>query len=324
MNYKFNIPVVLIFFSRPDTFKQVFEKIRKQKPEKLFLIQDGPREGNKNDSIKIQQCREIAENIDWDCEVYKNYSDVNLGCGKRPSSGISWVFKYVDKAIILEDDCVPGNTFFPYCKELLKRYEHDERICYISGLNHFKEWDCGESSYFFTKTGAIWGWATWKRAWDKFDYYVKILNNEYTARLVKKQISNRHISKTRYQAWVKANKSFQTGKKLSYWDVQWGFVKYSENSLVIVPKYNQIHNIGIGKDSTHSQSLKKSSFRKYKNFVFIPVRPLEFPLKHPLCCICDTDYDSLLYKCISGNPIRNFLAKYIKKLIGKAKTLWKV
>lgn len=314
--YSCQVPVALIFFNRPDTFERVFEKVREAKPKKLYLIQDGPR--NENDIPKIMECRKIAESIDWECETIRDYSEVNLGCGIRPQSGITNALKNEESVIILEDDCVPANSFFPYCEQMLEKYKDDERICYISGLNHFEEWDCGDSNYFFTKTGAIWGWATWKRAWGKYyDYYMKDIDDEHIVSLVKNQITNKCVAKSRIEAWKKAKKSLDNGEKLSYWDAQWGFVKYSQNMLVIVPRYNQIHNIGVGVGSTHAMNIKSTTFRKYKNFVFIPTHELQMPLKHPKYCICDTKYDNLVYKCTSGNPIRRNIAKIVKKILGR-------
>ena len=122
--------VAIIFFNRPNTLKRVFEAVCKAKPKNLFLVQDGSR--GEEDEEKIKKCREIVEKIDWDCNVYKNYSDVNLGCGKRPQTGISWVFEHVERAIILEDDCVPQNSFFHFCDELLEKYADDKRVLMIS------------------------------------------------------------------------------------------------------------------------------------------------------------------------------------------------
>ncbi len=318
MNNQLNTPVALIFFTRPDTFKKVFEEVRKAKPRQLFLIQDGPREGRPDDIKKIKECREIAENIDWECEVYRNYSDVNLGCGQRPASGISWVFENVEKAIILEDDCVPCETFFTYCEEMLNKYENDERIGYISGLNHFEEWDCGKYSYLFTKTGAIWGWATWRRSWQKYyDYYVNAINDAYIKRLLSMQITDKDTATSRIKAWEKVNETAITKEKLSYWDVQWGMVKYSQNQLVIVPKYNQISNIGIGIESSHAQSVNYSKFKKYKNFFFIPTKNLELPLEHQTVCMCDVEYDNLVYKVTKGSGFKYKLKKTAKKILGR-------
>ena len=314
MSFELNTPVALIFFNRPDTLEKVFEQVKIARPKQLFLIQDGPR--NEADKEKIMQCRQIVEQVDWECEVHKDYSEVNLGCGVRPQSGITNALKVVDRIIILEDDCVPAQSFFRYCQELLEKYKDDERVCYVSGLNHFENWDCGESDYFFTKTGAIWGWATWSRAWNKYyDYYVSAVENKETLDLVKNQIRNKYVAEDRAKAWVRANKSKQNNEKLSYWDAQWGFIKYAQNMLVIVPKYNQIHNIGIGATSTHAQATNSKKYKKGKSAFFIPTTELEFPLKHPEIMVCDEKYDDMVYKCAVGNPIRRFVAKIVKKIL---------
>ena len=312
-NYSCNTPVLMIFFNRPDTFEKVFEKVRKARPKTLILAQDGPR--NDSDLAKIEACRKIAESVDWNCEIIRDYSDVNLGCGVRPQSAITNALKKFEQVIILEDDCVPSDSFFPYCEELLEKYKDDERIAYISGLNHFETWDCGDSDYFFTKTGAIWGWATWRRAWSKhYDYYNKSITDPYISKLTKLQIPNKRAAETRFSASKKAYESYATGEKLSYWDAQWGFAKFSQNMMVIVPKNNLINNIGIGATSTHAAKLKKQKNIKYKTFVFIPTYNFEFPLKHPNHCLCDVEYDNLVYKSNAGNPIKFFIKKLLKKI----------
>lgn len=316
MNYSCNTPVLLIFFNRADTFEKVFTEVKKAKPKTLILAQDGPR--NDNDKIGIAKCREIAESIDWECEVIKDYSEVNLGCGVRPQSAITNALNKFERVIILEDDCIPSPSFFPYCEELLEKYKDDDRIAYISGLNHFEEWDCGDADYFFTKTGAIWGWATWRRSWSKYyDYYVEGIKDDYICKLLRYQITDSYAYKMRIQAWEKANNSKVNSEKLSYWDFQWSYVKYSQNMLVIVPRKNLICNIGVGESSTHAKSLKTNRFIKYKNFVFIPTHTFEFPLKHLEVCLPDTEYDNLVNKCTSGNKFIRFLKRTVKFIIGR-------
>ncbi len=314
MSYKCKNPVLLIFFNRPDSFKKVFEEVRKAQPQNLILVQDGPR--NDKDKKAIEECRKIAEGVDWDCNIIRDYSDVNLGCGMRPQTGITKALELFETVIVLEDDCVPAESFFRYCDEMLERYRNDDRIAYISGLNHFETWECGEQDYFFTKTGAIHGWATWRRVWNQYyDYYVKGVDNPYVLNLVKKQFTNQIIANDRVYYWKKARLSIKNGEKLSYWDNQWGFVKYSQNLLVIVPRINQICNIGGGADSTHAQSIKNTTFQKYKNFIYIPTTNLQFPLKHCEYVLCDNDYDDLVYKIMAGNPIRRKLAPIAKKIL---------
>ena len=315
MDYRCKNAVLLIFFNRPETLQLVFEKVKKAKPPKLFLVQDGARDSR--DLERILACREIVENVDWDCEVIKDYSETNLGCGMRPQTGITNALKQVEQVIILEDDCVPADSAFRYFDEMLEKYRDDERICYISGLNHFQEWVTQDSDYLFTKTGAIWGWATWRRAWALYDYGLDNFNKVSNKKLLQGQISNKSTAKEKIDTWSKTYKAVKNNTKLSYWDIQWGYVKYSQNMLVVVPRVNQISNIGIGEYSTHAQSHKSSKFKKRKNFFFIPTQNFEFPLKHPEIMVCDEKYDKLVYKCAQGNSVRRFFAKAYKKIFKK-------
>ncbi|MGD6991113.1 hypothetical protein [Sutcliffiella horikoshii] len=305
-----DVAVALIFFTRSETLKEVFSRIKIAKPTKLFLIQDGARVGNKSDIKKIQECRDIVEEIDWECEVYKNYSDVNLGCGMRPQTGISWVFEHVDKAIILEDDCVPTQSFFPFCKEMLERYENDLRIGIISGFNYFQEYDFGGYSYGFVKTGGIWGWATWKDRWLKYDFTIDRINDSYVKKNLYLDISPNFAAKRRIKTWEEANIEINQNENVSYWDYQWGFVRHINSWLSIVPKYSQISNIGIGNDATHSGNNLRSLPKRVANFFFMDLKELELPLKHPDMVIPNRSYDSEYYKIIYPKNI--FIRLYRK------------
>lgn len=313
MDYRCQVPVLLIFFNRPDTFEQVFEKVRSARPKTLILAQDGPR--NEQDQVGIDACRAIAENIDWDCEVTRLYSEVNLGCGVRPQSAITYALEQYEQVIILEDDCVPADSFFPYCEELLARYADDDRIAYISGLNHFETWDCGEYDYFFSRAASIGAWATWRRAWCRFyDYSAQGIHDPYLRKLYRQQVGDSVAYEKRLAALLKANEASNSGEKLSYWDTQWGFAEFTQNMLAVVPRANQICNIGVGANSTHAQKLTQTKYIKYKNIVFIPTYELKFPLRHPDFCACDMDYHNLIYRCNRGTWIRRMLSKTKHKL----------
>lgn len=290
-----DLPVLMIFFTRPSTLEKVFEKVKEARPSKLFLACDGPREDNERDNLAIEQCKKIVENIDWECEVYKRYSDVNLGCGKGPASAISWALSIVDRIVILEDDCVPDQTFFPYMQELLERYKNDERIGMISGLNHLKDWDCGGDSYCFVKTGAIWGWGTWNRVWKNYDYSVSDINKQHLVRLMQNNISNKTISKNKINRWTIANKKVEAGEKISYWDVQFGFLMDRFSYLGIVPKHNLICNIGVGEGSTHADGLYFKEWKRGR-LHYIPTKSIESPLSHPKYIVYDRKYDYVVNK----------------------------
>ena len=212
----------------------------------------------------------------------------------------------------MEDDCVPHDSFFPYMEELLNRYANDSRVGMISGLNHFLQWDCGENSYCFTKSGAIWGWGTWKRVWEQYDYYLNKIEDPYCVKLLRKEIGHKRAEKGRMAAWEKTHIDTQT-KKIQHWDHQFGFLKYTQSMLCIVPKCNLICNIGAGADSTHAKVLKASAW-KPGAVLFMPVKAVETPLKHPEIVICDRAYDEKYFNTMA---YPNVFKKYFRKIKGR-------
>lgn len=307
-----DINILLIFFIRKDTLKEVFEKVRKAKPTNLFLFCDGPR--NEEDEKYIRKCKEIVENVDWPCNVRKMYSDQNLGCGKGPFTAISWAFEHVEDLIILEDDCVASDSFFPFMQEMLAKYKFDNRIGLISGFNHLKEYDCGDYSYFFTKTGATLGWATWKRVWEDYDFYLNKVNDEYLLRTIQTNIVDNFASKQRIKHWRLAAEETKC-KKVNYWDIQFGFLKFAQNYLTVVPKTNLITNIGAGFGATHTSDLKAKKW-KQGEILFMPSVDLKFPLICPEFVCCDISYDKKVYKILYKRNI-------FKKVFGKLKRMIK-
>jgi len=167
-------PVVLIIFNRPPTTERVFAEIAKARPQKLFVVADGPRPERSGEAEKCAAARAVIDRVDWECEVLRNYAEVNLGCRQRPPTGISWVFEQVAEAIILKDDCVPHPTFFRFCEELLEKYREDERVMHISGSNFQPGYTRGPFSYYFSRFNPIWGWASWRRAWQHYDLNMKL------------------------------------------------------------------------------------------------------------------------------------------------------
>lgn len=168
-------PIVLITFNRPLLTKQVFNVISKAKPSVLFLISDGPRNGAERKLV--EETRQIISLIDWPCKVFRKYSDVNLGCKISVSSGLDWVFSRADRAIILEDDCVPDPSFFTFCDDLLDKYEDNPKIMHITGSFLLGNNSVSKDSYYFSHFTSVWGWATWRRAWTKYDVAIKDWQN---------------------------------------------------------------------------------------------------------------------------------------------------
>lgn len=284
-NYLIDIPVALIFFARPDHLEVTFNKIKQLKPSILFLIQDGSRSGNKSDEAKVLECKAIVENIDWECKVFKNYSETNLGCGMRVKSGISWAFEHVDRLVIIEEDCVPGDSFLVFCKEMLEKYLHDERISMISGMNHLDKYELTSNDYFFSEGGTIWGWATWKRAWETIDFQLTWLEEEDAVRLIKNKYGKHIVERAQI-----FKKKLNQGQRLTSWSFQHGINMYFQHGLILLPKYNLVSNIGIGEGGANTGSslelLPKAIRKLYYKKTFI----LNPPYKHPKYVINDIFY----------------------------------
>lgn len=311
----YDLSVLLIFFARPNTLKEVFAEVKKARPVRLFLACDGPREGNPTDSQRTEECKAIVSDIDWECEVHTLYSEVNKGCGKGPSDAITWAFSLTDKLLILEDDCVPDQSLFPYMEQMLKKYEHDQRIGLISGFNHFKDWDCGPNSYCFTKAAATLGWGTWKRVWEQYDFYLKNAADPYYTGLLEKDLGHKRAGRSRVGSWRQAARE-TAEKKVQYWDIQFGFVKYSQSYLCVVPKSNLIYNIGVGAGSTHTENAKAAQWKPGR-ILFMPTKAMEFPLKHPEYVICDRYYDEKYFNTMAyPHPIVKYFRKIRRRLFG--------
>ena len=314
-NSKTEVPVALFFFNRPQSLKKVFEAIRFSRPSKLFLIQDGARINNENDIQNIKACREIVERVDWECEVHKNFSKENMSCDHRIFTGISWAFQYVDRLVILEDDCLPSQSFLPFCKEVLDKYKDDLRINMISGMNYLDEFNETENSYFFSNTAAGWGWATWKRSWN---IAVEEKNFDFlTDRLIKKMVSD-CIKKSGLKINViqgfisKAekirNKNLET-LKVNSWEYAIGASMLLSSSMIITPKKNLISNIGLTEDSTHAVNSIKKLDKATQKLFFKKTYDLDFPLKHPKYVIRNFQYEKEHKRIVGSNSFINLLRR---------------
>ena len=312
----YDLSVLMIFFTRPDTLKQVFAQVKRARPARLFLACDGPREGNTGDVLRMEECKAIVSDIDWECEVHTHYSDVNLGCGRGPCEAITWAFQHTDKLVILEDDCVPHDSFFPYMQQMLDKYENDDRVGMISGLNHFKNWDCGGNSYCFTNSAAIWGWGTWKRVWDQYDYYIEKIHDPYCRELLIKNSVNHRVAAGRMKCWDNTAREAKI-KKIQLWDAQFGFLLFAHSYYGIVPKCNLICNIGAGAGSTHAQKVQAMKWKPGK-VLFMPTEQMDFPLKHPEYVVCDRFYDEKYFNTMAFPPKPVSLLEKIKRRVFKA------
>lgn len=277
-NFTLTTPITFIFFNRPDTTMQVFECIKRAKPKKLYLVSDGPRPAKDGEKEIVEQLRKTVEDaVDWECEVHRDYADANMGCHKRMRSGISNTLAKEETTIIIEDDIVPLPCFFPYCQELLSRYREDERIFLISGNNLLQDGSVSDGSYVISRYPSIWGWATWRRAWEKYDDSMAFWEK------VKKDGCVRRYYGERFGAmFEKQLECAYTGER-DTWDYQWEATRMYYGGYGITPKYNLIDNIGFNReDATHTQGGCMYDFSR---------KELDFPLVRPAHEDVDDRYD---------------------------------
>lgn len=291
-------PVAFFTFNRLSTTKQVFEAIRQAEPIKLYLVSDGARAHVPGEKEKVDEVRAYMEShIDWKCEVHKNYAEQNMGCGRRVSSGISWVFENEEEAIILEDDCLPDPTFFKYCQEMLAYYRNDGRIMVIGGSNPAAYYETKED-YLFTKVPYIWGWASWRRAWKLYDFDIKSWKKEKKNPVFRKVLPLKSY-------WV-YTAEFDALYQHSYdtWDYQLMYATILHDKLNIAPRQSYTRNIGFQEESTHTTGELKS--------VELKSGACRFPIRHREQVKWDEEFDRMYFKRTN----RHGLIVKIKSMLG--------
>ena len=291
--------VAFLIFNRPNTTQKVFESIRQAKPPKLFVVADGPRKDRDNEAQNCKAVRRIIDQVDWDCQVLTNYSDINLGCKDRVSSGLDWVFEQVEDAIILEDDCIPDPTFFRFCEELLDYYRNDMRIMAISGDNFQFGRKHTSDSYYFSRYIHCWGWATWRRAWQHYDNEMKLWPTIRQGNWLTSVFENPESIKY----W---HKTFQAvyDQKINSWAYRWAFACWLQSGLTILPNINLISNIGFAIEGTHT----KNSRNPLAN---LPVEKMNFPLRHPSFIMRNIEADDFTEK---NNRPSSLLKRFLSKI----------
>ena len=318
MNYKkswkIDVPVLCIFFARPEVLEITFERIKRARPKTILLWQDGPRNNHPDDIKNIEKCRRIVDNIDWECQIYKNYHKKNMGCDPSTFLAQKWAFSIVDKCIILEDDIVVSNSFFDFCKELLDRYEDDERIDRICGQTLYQGVDDKRYSYFFSRSGSSWGWATWKRVADTWEEKYDFLSDSYVLDLARYRFGNK-----RFKYSVERAKR-HSHEGIPYWEHIIGFRTTLQSGLVIYPKVNLVENIGATVNATHAPDNIEELPKDIRYMLEIQKEELTFPLKHPKYIIEDYHYFEKMMKVINPNilvKIRRKIEHQIRKVIIK-------
>lgn len=293
---KIDVAVLILFFNRPEHLKKVFEEVRKARPSRLFLYQDGPRSDKDLDGI--MKCREVVDNIDWECDVQRMYQERNYGCDPSEYISQKWAFSMADKCIVLEDDDVPSQSFFPFCKEMLDRYEHDTRITMIAGFNSDEVTEGVPDDYFFTSVFSIWGWASWRRVVDQWDEHYTFLDDPYAM----KQLTNL-VRQRRFRTdFIPMCRDHRASGKAFYETIFWASMLLN-NGLAIMPTRNLINNMGVTADSTHFTSSLDTIPRRLRRMFTMKRYELQFPLRHPRYVIENVAYKESVYRTNAwGHP----------------------
>lgn len=301
--------VLFLVFNRLDTTKQVFQAIREAKPPRLYIAADGARESKEGEAEKVKAVRDyILQNIDWDCEVKTLFREKNLGCKIAVSSAITWFFENEEMGIILEDDCLPSQSFFWFCEELLERYKDDMRVWHIGGASTIiSDMIANKDAYYFSRFNHIWGWASWSNRWENYDINLTKFND-----FIKQDIiSNVTSDKLLKEFWINNFKAVKL-KKIDTWDYQWYFTVWLNNGISILPTTNMISNIGFGVNATHTSD-EDNKLSKMKNY------EIELPCTNPHFFIVNNIFDKYNAKYLFGlTKTKIFISKikqYIKKLL---------
>jgi len=290
-NHNFTSPhslktaVLFLIFNRIDTTKQVFEEIRKAKPPRLYIAADGPRDGKVEEEVKVKSVREyVMSHIDWNCKVKTLFREKNLSCKYAVTDAITWFFENEEMGIILEDDCLPSQSFFWFCEELLKRYKDDERIMMIAGLNYCTELTQNiDTAYLFSRYFAIWGWATWRRAWHGYD--VEMRSYDITAERNLRYMAPNYLSFLYYKIMFDDFKN----NMINSWCTQWTYFCMMNSGLCIVPYINFITNIGVEGTHTNGKATENNFIKRYE-------LSLDKLTTMPQFTVVNCEYDKKLFK----------------------------
>ena len=293
-------PILLIGYKRPVTTRLVFAEIRKARPKKLFFAVDGPKRNDPLDLARVNEVRDIILGVDWDCEVRTYFADENLGSKLAESSAINFFFEHVTEGVILEDDCLPDQSFFNFCGILLAKYRYDDRIMHISGNNFQQGRLIGEASYYYSRHMHGWGWATWKRAWKYYDVDMNSFPNFKSQKHIEKILTDVDQRKFYLNTLERVHRG-----EIDCWDYQWMYAIWCQNGLCINPNQNLVSNIGFGKDGTYCLDETHMASNIKSNSIVVIVSPVFM--------VCDNDADNFVFR----NFIQQSFSRKLKSRIMK-------
>ncbi|WP_424002642.1 hypothetical protein ACOZ4I_02360 [Haloarcula salina] len=308
----FDTPVAVTIFKRTEPLERLLDVVRKVEPPEMYIVGDGPRDEIEGEAAKVEAARSLAEeSINWDCEVYTNYADENLGGPIRYPTGLDWVFENTEEAVLFEDDHLPSIDFFPYCQELLERYRDTPEVMGICGNNAGVPPDI-DASYFFSNHHRSMGWATWRSAWKKYDPDMEAWP----------EVRENGVLEERYHIddWAEHHDEildiiYDDDDERNYCDVIWHHSLVANRGMTIMPKNNLVIHTGFGDDSMHNEVTPHLQQR----FLLPSRRSLSFPLEHPERVEPSAEFDRRYYKYKRGEFQK--IIGLVDRAIHKMKTI---
>ena len=298
--------VLFIVFNRFETTREVFDSIKKARPPRLYIASDGARPSKGDEDKKVKKIREyIIANIDWKCDVKTLFREENIGCRLAVSGAISWFFRNEEMGIILEDDCLPSQSFFWFCEEMLKKYKNDKRIFYVTGYNSQNVWNASKHDYFFSHIGSIWGWATWRRSWNEYDINMSDIDRFIDSNGFINLFGNK-IAKARMSE-ILGSRAIDT------WDYQFSYAAHKNNGLACIPSCSLIKNIGFEEDATHTFGINNDG---------VTLHDLKFPLRNNTIVVPDFKYIATMYKNKTSLELFGKVLKKVLKFL-RLNTFWR-
>lgn len=283
----------------------MFEAIRQARPPRLYVAADGPRRGHAGEAERCLEVRRLATAVDWPCAVHTLFRDDNLGCRRGVSEGIGWFFEHEEEGIVLEDDILPQPSFFPYCEALLERYRDDKRVAMISGCNLVADRHPVGTSYFFSIHNHIWGWASWRRAWQHYDVEMTAWPQWDANGGLRQWLADSPCATHYWRALFNR----MVRREIDTWDYQWTFACWHMQGLTALPAHNLTLNLGFGPDATHTVKDAPDYVRRS-----LP-RDLRWPLSHPSVVTADALADRTIQRHVFGLTHLRCLRRSVKRLL---------
>lgn len=285
-----SVPVLIVAFNRPCLASKVLESLRLVKPERLFFAVDGPRPDRPEDAALVRSVQDLVSQVDWACDTKTLFRDANVGCKVAVCEAISWFYDQVEEGIVLEDDCVPHESFFPFAEELLNRFRDDERVMMISGNNFQRASRRMDYSYYFSRYTHTWGWATWRRAWRLYDHrmaaWPELKDRDWLVPLLGDKAAARYWEEIFEDTYREKNNA---------WDYRWLFAAWVHGGLSISPTVNLISNVGFGESATNT-------FESRNPWAALPTQAMSFPIRHPPIVARDDFADSFTQRVVFSSP----------------------